>query len=102
MYHDDDQALITEILPALEIDQQYIRTVETWNDDRVAQIRRCGRAAGRRLGYRIRTFATDPEQREDRRRVVCVVVTDSTPQDEQRIRERSELLLAETLGPLLS
>ncbi len=34
----------------------------------------------RRLGYKVRTFASD--QREDGRRAVCVVVTESTEQDQ--------------------
>ena len=75
--------------------------VEEWNHELVAQIRRCGRQAGRRLGYKIRTVASDPEQRDDGRLVVWVVVIDSTSGDEVRIRERSELLISETLNQLL-
>ncbi len=101
MYGPDDEALIQEIQPVLELDHQYTRHVEAWNEDLVAQIRRCGRAAGRRLGYKVRTFASDPYDRDDRRIVVWVVVTDSTPDDEDRIRERGELLIQETLHQLL-
>jgi hypothetical protein len=70
------------------------------DQDRVAQIRRCGRAAGRRLGYKIRTFATDPEDRDDGRVAVWVVVTASNPDDDERIRERGDLLIRETLNQL--
>ncbi len=101
MYGPDDEALIQEIQPVLELDHQYTRHVEAWNEDLVAQIRRCGRAAGRRLGYKVRTFASDPHDRDDRRIVVWVVVTDSTPDDEDRIREGGELLIQETLHQLL-
>ena len=52
MHDSDDEALIQEILPVLDLDHQYTRLVEAWNHDRVAQIRRCGRAAGKRLGVR--------------------------------------------------
>lgn len=85
----------------LEVDQQYPRLVEAWNHDLVAQIRRCGRAAGKRLGYKIRTLASDPQQRADRRIKVWVIVTDSNPDEEDRIRERSELLINYTFNWLL-
>jgi hypothetical protein len=75
--------------------------VEAWNDDLVAQIRRCGRTAGKRLGYKIRTLTSDPRQRDDRRIAVWVVVTSSNPDDEDRIRQRSDLLISQTLNQLL-
>jgi hypothetical protein len=56
----DDEALIQEILPVLDLDHQYTRLVEEWNHELVAQIRRCGRQAGQRLGYKIRTLTSDP------------------------------------------
>jgi len=90
MPNPDDEALIQQILPVLELDHQDSRLVEAWNHDLVAQIRRLGRAAGKRLGYQVRTFASDPEQREDGPVMVCVVVTSSNPDDEARIRQRSE------------
>ncbi len=96
----DDEALIAQMMPVLDIDHQYVRHVEEWNQELVDQIRRCGRAAGRQLGFRIRTCATNPDLREDRRRVVCVVVTASTEEDERRIEERSQLLVAQALSRL--
>jgi hypothetical protein len=74
---------------------------KAWNDDLIAQIRRCGRAAGRRLEYKVRTFAREPRDRDDRRIVVWVVVTASNPDDEGRIHQRGELLVQETLNKLL-
>jgi hypothetical protein len=56
---------------------------------------------GRRLGYKTRTFASDPRDRDDRRIVVWVVVTTSNPDDENRIHQRGELLVQETLNKLL-
>jgi len=85
----------------LDLDHQYTRLVEAWKHDFVAQIRRCGRQAGKRLGYKIPTLTSDPEHRDDGRLMVWVVVIDSTPDDEDRIRERSELLISETLNQLL-
>jgi len=101
MSNEDDEALIEAMLPVLDLDHQYVRTVESWNDDLTAQVRRCGRAAGRRLGYRVRTAAPNPDSRDGGRRVVVVVVVDSNPEDEDRIRERSDLLLRATLDRLL-
>ena len=101
MHDPEDEALIEQILPVLELDHQYARLVEAWNHDLVAQIRRCGRQTGKRLGYKIRTFASDPDRREDRRVVVWVLVTDPNPDDEDRIRERSDLLISHTFNQLL-
>ena len=101
MQDPEDEALIQEMLPVLDLDHQHTRLVEAWNHELVAQIRRCGRQAGKRLGYKIRTLTSDPEQRDDGRLMVWVVVIDSTPEDEDRIRERSELLISETLYKLL-
>jgi hypothetical protein len=100
MHDPADEALIREILPVLDRDHQYTRMVEASNPDLVAQIRRYGRTAGKRLGYKIRTLTSDPQQRDDRRVAVWVVVTSSNPDDEHRIRERSELLISETLNQL--
>jgi hypothetical protein len=93
MYHATDEELIQRILPVLEIDHQYARHVEAWNHDLIAQIRRCGRTAARRLGYGVRTFQSHPDNREDGRVVVIVAVTRSTPDEEERIRERGDLLI---------
>lgn len=95
MYDETDEELIQRILPVLEIDHQYVHHVEAWNQDLIAQIRRCGRAAARRLGYSVRTFQSDPDKRDDGRVVVIVVVTRSTPDEEERIRERGDLLMRE-------
>lgn len=101
MYDETDKELIQRILPVLEIDHQYVRHVEPWNQDLIAQIHRCGRAAARRLGYGVRTFQSDPDKREDGRVVVIVAVTHSTPDEEDRIRERSDLLMRDTLNRIL-
>jgi len=99
MTDDQDQELSAQILRALEIDHQYSQGVEDWNQDLVNQIRRCGRAAGRQLGYRVRTFVTGTAT-PGRLRVWVVVIT-SNPADEARIRERGDLLIRQTLSRLL-
>ena len=55
----------------------------------------------RRLGYGVLTFQSDPDKREDGRVVVIAVVTRSTPEEEERIRERGDLLMCEALDRLL-
>lgn len=52
----------------LDVDHQYTRLVEEWNHELVAQIRRCGREAGKRMGYKIRTLTSDPQRRDDESR----------------------------------
>lgn len=48
----------------------------------------------------MRTFATDPQQRDDQRIVVRVVVIASNPEDQDRISERAQLLIEHALkGP---
>jgi len=42
MFDETDEPLIQEISPVIEIDHQYVRTVDGWNQDLVEQIRRCG------------------------------------------------------------
>jgi hypothetical protein len=49
----------------LDVDHQYTRLVEEWNHELVAQIRRCGREAGKRMGYKIRTLTSHPQSRDD-------------------------------------
>ena len=46
-------------------------------------------------GKRVSTFATEPAGRADRRRVVCVAVTASGAEDQERLQERCRLLLDE-------
>jgi hypothetical protein len=75
MYDATDEELIQRILPVLEIDHQYARQVEAWDQDLISQVRRCGRATARRWGYGVRTFQCDPDNRGDGRVVVIVEVT---------------------------
>ena len=96
-----DDFLIAEIMRALEIDHQYVRWVEAQSEDPIARIRRCGRKAGRVLGYKVRTLSTDPAQRDDGRSAVFVVVIESTDEDRARIAERSRLLINNAMNQIL-
>ena len=93
----DDEELVGAIAHRLEIDHQYIEHVPENQPDRVARVRRCGREAGRRLGWTVRTFQTDPSERDDRHVLAHVVVMVSTPEDDERLRERGKLLVREAM-----
>ena len=101
MNHIPEEALLAEIMRALEIDHQYTRWFDAHSEFLVAQVRSCGRRAGRALGYKVRTFATDPALREDSKCVVSVVVIESTDEDEGRILERSQLLITDAMSRIL-
>lgn len=88
-----DEELYGEILRALEIDHQYVTHLEPAEIERIALVRSLGRKAGRQLGWRVRTFQSDPGRREDRKVVVVVAVVESSPEERARIHERSELLI---------
>jgi hypothetical protein len=89
------------MLPVLEIDLQAVETFEAWDVEGIAQYRRVGRRAVRRLGHRALTQQSDPAKREDGR-VVVVVLADPDPAhpDSQRLYDRSETIVREmSLGP---
>jgi hypothetical protein len=52
-------------------------------------------------GYKIRTLASDPQRRDDRRIAVWVLVITANPVDQERICERGDLLISQTLNQLL-
>ncbi len=78
----------------LELDYEGTRPAEAWDHDLIAHIRHCGavmRTSG--LGYKIRTLTSDPDRRDKRCLVLRVVIIESTPDDDDRIRERDDLLM---------
>lgn len=78
----------------LEIDGQYVKHVEAWDTERIAEIRSAGRKAGRVLGWKIITSQSSPR---DDGRVVVVVALRDWPDEEtrQRMTERGILLINE-------
>lgn len=96
-----DEVLVAEILRVLEIDHQYVRWIDAHAQDEIAKIRHCGRRAGRALGYKVRTFVSDPAQRDDGKIGVFVVVIESTPEDRARIAERSQMLIEQAMSRIL-
>lgn len=67
----------------LQADDQYVEHVDPSNLERIAALRSAGRKAGRLLGWKVRTFQTDPDRRVDGKVVVWVVVEESTPLRDQ-------------------
>ena len=80
---DGDELLTGAIAMQLEVDHQYVRHCDEWDAATITQVRRCERTAGRRLGWKVRTFQSDPDLREDRKVVVVVLVVESTDEDNE-------------------
>lgn len=98
---DSDDDLVAEIMRTLEIDHQYECWFDANSEAQIAHARSCGRRAGRTLGYKVRTFSTDAAQHDEGKRVVFVVVIESTQEDDARIAERSQLLITDALNRAL-
>lgn len=94
---DAHEALVDEITRALEVDHQHTVTLPAWETERIDAVRKAGRAAARRLGWKVRTLAVDLD---DGSTNVHVVVTESTPEDEARAADRRLLLMREAIERL--
>lgn len=57
-------------------------------DPDIKLVRTLGRQAARELGWKVTTYASDPEKRDDRRVNVWVVVTESHPLRDEVIHQR--------------
>lgn len=88
-----DEQLQDEILRALEIDHQYVAYFEAAQTEQIALVRSLGRKAGRHLGWKIRTSQSTHSTRAGQMVSVVVIVISSTPDEEERLRERGELLI---------
>lgn len=89
----DDDELVAEMKPVLEIDFQMSRAFETWDADGIAQFRRCGRRAVRELGYKAVTVQSDPGRRDDGRVIASVMIKNPSSTDMQRLESRGRLLI---------
>jgi hypothetical protein len=94
-----DELTLT-IAQRLEIDAQYIESVEAWDAERIAQVRSAGRKAGRMLGWKIATQQTEPS---DEGRVTVIVVVREWPDEEMRKRlmDRGRLLMSKFWSEIL-
>lgn len=86
----DDEALLEQIRTDLRDQGQFVRHMPEDDQEGIGRIRSIGRRVGRDLGWKIRTFATDPNAREDRMVVVFVVVVASNPLHEQLMTIRGD------------
>lgn len=92
------ETLATQIATELEISSQFVTHVEPDDADYIALVRSAGRLAGRMLGWRVRTFQTDPAHRADGRVVVLVVAVETTPEDAERFESQGVALLQDALS----
>lgn len=92
---EEREELAHRIATILEIDGQYVTHADPDDSARIALIRSAGRAAGRILGWKVRTFQTDPEMRDDGKVVVLVAVVEASPEDTTRFEDRADLLIRE-------
>lgn len=91
--------LYASISRALEIDHLYVTHLQPEQTEQIALVRSLGRKAGRELGWRVRTVESEPAARSDGKVVVVVAVVVGAPEDEERIRERDDLLLRNIKWP---
>ena len=96
---DEAGELTLTIARHLEVDHQYVEFVEVWDTGRIRQVRSAGRKAGRLLGWKIMTHATEPN---DEGRVTVVVAVREWPDPEERARleERAILLMNRYMADL--
>lgn len=79
MLSPEDGAVLHAITDGLREKGQFVRHFDANDVDGIKRIRSLGRRAARDLGWRVRIFATDPEQRGDGKVVVIVAVIESSP-----------------------
>ncbi len=87
----EDDELLAEILPILEIDLHVVRYFEPSDLDGITRFRRVGRRAVRHLGHRPIIRQSDPAPHGDEEvRVVVGVFADAAPDhpDRRRVDQR--------------
>lgn len=86
----EDAALLDTITEFLREKAQFVQHLEPDDLEGINRIRSLGRRAARNLGWRVRTFASDPARRDDGKVVVIVAVTESSPLHQQLMGIRSD------------
>lgn len=89
----EDGLLLERMMKALRDQGQFVRHMAAGDVEGITKVRSLGRRAGRDLGWKVRTFATAPDDRDDRMVVVIVAVTDSNPLHQQLLQVRGEKAL---------
>lgn len=85
--------LASQIATELEIGGQFVRHVDPEDVDHIALIRSAGRQAGRILGWKVRTFQSDPSARADGKVVVIVAAIETPAQDDARFQAQGNAIL---------
>ncbi|WP_094361751.1 hypothetical protein [Mycobacterium marinum] len=83
-----DRLLLEQITAALKAGKDYVQQFDEHDVEGIGKVRALGRQAGRDLGVKINTFASDPNGRDDRRVNVIVAVREGSPLYEELRRIR--------------
>ncbi|WP_138418630.1 hypothetical protein [Sinomonas gamaensis] len=86
----EGEDLIKRIEGCLMVDTQYLERVEEWDVDRVTEIRKAGRAAGKKIGRKVLTHRTPPR---GGRVMVYVGIADFTDEENERMDQQVPELL---------
>ena len=95
----DDDELTTTIAHSLEMSLEYRTGAETWDAERIAELRKAGRRAAKLLGRKVRTVQAE-SSREEGWTNVWIVLVDATEEERDRLMERSRLLMNRRPSPL--
>jgi hypothetical protein len=95
-----DRLLLERITRALKSDSQYEQYFDAHDSKGIEKVRALGRRAARDLGWKVRTFATDPGKRQDCMVRVVVAVTQSSPLHEELMRVRGAKALRRVFADL--
>jgi hypothetical protein len=83
-----DRLLLEQITAVLKAGDDYRQQFDEDDVEGIKKVRALGRQAGRDLGVKVTTMASDPNKREDRRVNVFVAVREGSPLYEELRRIR--------------
>jgi hypothetical protein len=81
--------LLDQITAALKAGDDYRQQFDEEDIEGIEKVRALGRQAGRDLGVKVNTMASDPNKRDDRRVNVFVAVREGSPLYEELRRIRA-------------
>jgi len=96
----NEQHLYELILNSIKERNEFLTFFDEDEGEIIELVRSLGRRAGRELGWKISTFATDPDRREDRKVIVLVSVTRSSPLRDELFRIRGLKQCAATIDKM--
>ncbi len=86
----EDIVVLGTITEDLRAKGQFTRHFDADDTEGIKRVRSLGRRAARDLGWRVRTFASDPMPRDDLKVVVIVAVIGSSPLHQQLMHVRGD------------